>query len=633
MFLDGNGLPDRFAALTAGEALTIGETGFGTGLNFLCAWQLFRARAGAGARLHYLSTELHPLSVEDLARCAALWPELAAEAGALLARWDALPPAFHRFVLDAGRVTLTLLVGDAALTLPRARARVDAWFLDGFAPDRNPQLWSADVLAQVSRLSRPGATLATYTVAGVVRRGLHAAGFRVERVPGFGAKREMLRGVCEQPGAAAAESPWLRFPGAVSARRALVVGGGIAGTAAAASLARRGLAVTLVERREGLATGASGNAQAALHIRPSPHGTALTELVLAGVCLSMRWLAEYLPEDGRAWSRCGVLCLPRDAAEAARQQALAELGWPGGFARLLGDAEASAWAGVSLPSGGLLHERAGWVDPGALCRALAAQPGVRVRTGFEACALARHGDGGWRLHGTDGTVLTAEVVVLATGAALPWLPAVAALPLKPIRGQVTYLPASATSARLRTVLCADSYATPARDGLHCVGATFQVGEDDGTERVDDHIANLKALGELGPALAPRQGDPALSCLSGRAGVRHAAPDYLPLAGALADPEAFAGRFAALRRDARRPVAAEVPWLDGLYATLGHGSRGMVTAPLCAELIASMVAGEPLPLPAPVAAAVAPVRFLVRALARGRAGGGPQPPTGGNQGMP
>jgi tRNA 5-methylaminomethyl-2-thiouridine biosynthesis bifunctional protein len=193
VFLDGNRLAERFAALRGGQVLRIGETGFGTGLNFLCAWQLFEQEAPAGAGLDFHSVEGFPLDVEALRAALALWPELHGPAQALGAAWPGNAPGRHR--LPFGRVQLLLDIDDVAAALPRwADRSIDAWFLDGFAPAKNPAMWAEPVLAEVARASRPGATFATYPSAGWVRRGLQRCGFEARRVPGFGRKREMLVG-------------------------------------------------------------------------------------------------------------------------------------------------------------------------------------------------------------------------------------------------------------------------------------------------------------------------------------------------------------------------------------------------------------------------------------------------------
>lgn len=667
VFLDGNGLAERFAALAPHEHFTIGETGFGSGLNFLCAWELFARTAPHDARLHVLSTELHPFEADEFAEALSPWTGLAPLARELCAQLVSLPPAWHRCVFADGRITLTLLVGDASDTLAEADARVDAWFLDGFSPARNPVIWSDEVIAQVARLSRPGATCSTWSVAGDVRRRLRAAGFTVKRAPGFGTKRSMLRGVfggpvdhdtnAAMPGAgrtppvaastgldstapecagshgttrraprvARPAAPWLqRPPGRPDARTAIVIGGGLAGTSAAASLAARGLRVTLVDRHPALAAEASGNAQGVLYIKPSPHGTALTALSLAGVSFALRELVRRLPADGAAWSHCGVVVLAHDIAEADRYAQLAALGWPRSFVRAVDAGAAAHIAGITLPSGGLFYPAAGWVHPPALCAALADHPRIDVRLGWTVETLARDTADRWTVTNTAGESLHADVVVVASALDTVRLPALSHLPLKPIRGQITMVPATDASARLATVLCGESYVGPARHGRHCLGATFDVGDAATDLRPADDIANLVALRALAPALvdalATRDRDDttcAPEADGSRAAVRVVTPDYLPIAGAALDADVFRERFAALARDATTHFDDPAPWLPGLFVSTGHGSRGLVTAPIAGELIAALVTGEPLPLPTGVVQALAAGRFLARDLKRGQ----------------
>lgn len=792
VFLGGNDLAARFAALPPDGRFTIGETGFGTGLNFLCAWDLFARTAPPGARLDVLGTELHPFEADDLAAALAPWTEFAPLAADLVAQLGALPPGWHRCIFADGRVRLTLLVGDARETLREADAIVDAWFLDGFSPARNPDLWSDALFAEVARSSRTGTTCATWSVAGDVRRGLKAAGFTVKRAPGFGTKRSMLRGrfadaaptastgTATRPattrptstsvappttaprGTASGDAtvrhrtpardpaPWLRRPPALTgARTAVVVGGGLAGTSAAASLAARGLAVTLVERHATLAAEASGNPQGVLYIKPSAHGTALTALSLAGVSFTQRELARRLPADGTAWSRCGILVLAHDTAEADRHAQLAALGWPTSFLRAVDADTATAIAGVALPVGGIHYPTAGWAHPPALCAALARHPGIALRTNWTVRTLERDASGQWTVTSTAGEVLHADVVVVASALDAARLPALAHLPLKPIRGQITTVRATDASVRLATVLCGESYVAPARGGRHCLGATFQVG-DAGTDlRAADDLANLDALRALAPAFADAldaaavrtpdhtpdhiqdhitrdapgnapdrapdgnapddapvdlarhahdrrrtpdrhvavasirgaagtsartdiapdagamvapdsgadahpevaatvvpaddartssdaradadarpdtgaastlaHGTTATTDVTGRAAVRVVTPDYLPIAGAAVDADLFRERFAALARDATTPFDADAPWLPGLFVSTGHGSRGLVTAPIAGELIAALVTGEPLPLPASVMQALSTGRFLARDLKRRQSG--------------
>jgi len=622
VFLDGNRLAERFAGLASRANFAIGETGFGTGLNFLCAWRLFDQIAPAEARLHFVSTELFPLSAQDLGHALALWPELEPYAAALLAQWDDLAPGWQRFVFAGGQATLTLVIGDARETLPQLDAEIDAWFLDGFSPAKNPELWTRPLMQTISQCSRPGTTFATYSSAGHVRRALEAAGFRPERVPGFGPKREMLRGECVAPVARSYRAPWLNRPcRSAVPRDAIVIGGGLAGTAAASSLAARGVHVTLLERHPALAAEASGNAQGVLYAKLSPHDTALSRLLVAGYQFTLREIGRLLPEDRMSWSRCGVLQLAHDESEMIRQGLFAGQGWPPSFLRSVDRVSARAIAGVDVTAGGLYFERGGWVHPPALCEAFARHARIATLPMREALHLEGIGPGLWRVSSADGWSAETGLVVLATAADTRAFAASAQLPTHVIRGQLTYLPQVDTSARLATVLCGEGYIAPARGGSHCLGATFGI-RDPGTDvRGDDHRENLGLLRALSPALADAFAETTrdLDRIDGRAALRCVAPDYLPIVGTLVDPATFTSRFARLAKDATSRFTDQAPWLDGLFVSVAHGSRGLITAPIAGELIAAQALGEPAPLARNVADALSPARFLARGLKRSTRG--------------
>ncbi|MDO9618206.1 MAG: bifunctional tRNA (5-methylaminomethyl-2-thiouridine)(34)-methyltransferase MnmD/FAD-dependent 5-carboxymethylaminomethyl-2-thiouridine(34) oxidoreductase MnmC [Pseudomonas sp.] len=615
VFLANNQLPERFAALTADQQLVIGETGFGTGLNFLCAWQLFEQQAARGARLHFVSVEKYPLNKSDLQRALALWPELAPYAEQLLAQYVALHPGFQRLIFADGRIVLTLLIGDALELFGQLDAQVDAWFLDGFAPAKNPDMWTPELFSELARLSHASTTLGTFTSTGYVRRRLNEAGFKMKRVPGLGKKWEVLKGTFI--GAqVTAEKPWFtRPPQPVGERSALVIGAGLAGCATAASLAQRGWQVTLLERHAAIAQEASGNPQGVLYLKLSAHHTTLSRLIVSGYGHSRRLLEQL--QKGTDWDNCGVLQLAFDAKEAQRQTQLAAA-FPPDLLTNLDRNAAAAKAGIPLPAGGLFYPEAGWVHPPALCALLGQQPTIQLQLHQEALELRRDGDS-WQAWNGEQLLASASVVVLASAAEIKSFTQAAHLPLKRIRGQISRLPATTASRALSTVVCAEGYVAPVRLDEHTLGASFDFNSDDLTLNSADHASNLQLLQEISPELCDALNASALdpAQLQGRAAFRCTSPDYLPIVGPLADAAAFAEAYAVLSKDARQVPDAPCPWLDGLYINSGHGSRGLITAPLSGELIAAWLNDEPLPVPADVAQACHPNRFALRALIRNK----------------
>jgi len=619
VFLAGNRLPERFAAWRATRPFVIGETGCGTGLNLLCAWACFDAHAPAGARLHLVSTEKFPLTREDLARALGAWPDLAERARALIEQWPRPVAGVHRLWLDE-RVTLDLHLGDAAERLALLEGRVDAWFLDGFAPARNPEMWRPELFAAIAARSRPGATFATFTCAGVVKRGLAAAGFAWRKAPGFGRKREMLCGEIEAPPAQARRhaTPWFTPPAPRPPHRVAVIGAGIAGASTAAALARRGVEVTLIDRLD-RAELAELPLQGALYVKLAADTNRQSRVYLAGLLHSRRWLARLDPEE-EVWRRCGVLQLALGEKEQRRQaRFLANHPLPEAVVRGLDAEAAGAAAGVAVEAPALEYPEAAWVRPLALCARLARTPGIRFRQG-EVRSLERDGEG-WRLTFAEGEAELADQVVVATATEAGRFAETAPLPLQPVRGQLSQLRLPPGAPALKRVVCAGGYVPPAADGVLNFGATFGPGDTDTAEREADHAANLAelehglprfvaALREAGANLSP-------AALSGVVGIRAASPDKSPYAGPVPDAAAWRASYAVLARDATRIPDVPGAHHDGLWISAAHGSRGMASAPLCAELLASRICDEPLPLEQPLVDHLHPGRRLIRDLIQGK----------------
>ncbi len=579
VFLQQNNLADRWRRLGPVDGFVIGETGFGSGLNFLCAWQLWNEVAPLTARLHFVTCELHPLSKPELQRALGLWPELGDYSSLLLVQYGPMTPGWHRLTFAEGRVVLTLLVGDVADTLPRLEASVNAWFLDGFSPARNPQMWSPEILAAVADHSAPGATFATFTSAGEVRRGLAAVGFIVHKISGHGSKRDMLRGELEGN---------MTSPISLE-REAVVIGGGMAGCASAYGLARRGWKVTLIERHATLASEASGNHQGILYARLMPRKSPLSEFTLAGYQFTLRTLAQLLPQGEDTWSQCGLLQLAFDEREATRLHGIRQLGLPEELVLGLSQAEASAHAGMQVPAGGLFFPGGGWVSPPELCRALIDSPGITIQSGKEVASILSH-QGAWEMQDAAGhTMARSPVVIVACANHTLRFSQTSHLPLRSIRGQVTHIPSTFRSLDLACVICTEGYAAPSRRGLHTIGATYGNLEESIELRAADHEENLAMLSALSPDFydSLNVDKISVSTLDGRAACRCNVVDYLPLVGSVS------------------------PDMPGLYVNTGHGSRGLVTTLLSAEVLASALTDEPLPLPSDLMAAISPGRFLSR----------------------
>jgi len=624
VFLQGNDLPRRWQDHPHPH-FCVGELGFGTGLNFLLTWQAWQSLPPPRPDLHYLALEHYPLARHDLARALATWPELAALAARLLEAYPGLLPGQHRILLEDGRVRLDLWCEDVALALPdlagRGQPLVDAWYLDGFAPARNDAMWTAPVMAAVAALSRPDASFATFTAAGQVRRNLADAGFRVSKVPGFGRKRECLRGVLETPRArphAAATSRW-DLPERQPARpgSAIVVGAGLAGCATAAALARRGIAVTVLEQGA-VAGAASGNDQGILYTKLSRQHGALADFALQSYQFASTFYRALLRAGRLTVAQDGELCgsfqQSRDGAEMAEmREALVGLE---DFARVLDADQANALLGIEQPSAGYWYPGSGWLRPAAVCRALLDAGNIRV---IEHCgAVELQADGArWHAIASGAHLAQAECAIAAPGTGATAMAPFQWLPLQPIRGQTTSLPTAPAFAGLRAALCHEGYIAPARGQRHCIGATFDLHALDPATRADDNLANLNRLASAVPAWREPLAALDPGALEARVGFRCASADHLPVVGPAPELAGFLRDFGALRTNARLSISSAGTYLPGLYVNAAHGSRGLASTPIAAELLASLICAEPPPLSRALCRALSPARFLIRDLSRGR----------------
>jgi tRNA 5-methylaminomethyl-2-thiouridine biosynthesis bifunctional protein len=535
VFLQQNDLPARFATA---KRFTIGETGFGTGLNFLAAWQAFLQCAPADATLHFLSVEAAPMTCPQLARAHAMFPELTPFAHALREAWPLRIPGWHR--LSFGRVVLHLGLGDATARLREMQAQVDAWFLDGFAPAKNPTLWQQDVFSELARLSAPQATFATFTAAATVKHGLETAGFTVEKRKGFAHKRHMLRGQFSVPRVLAPHA---------SPRSVAVIGAGIAGSSAARALAERGCAVTLYDASP--AGGASGNPAGVLF----PKIERTWKPQVARSFLAYADMLRQLPAWQRegfacAFATCGMLKLPKDTRdEETLRAANTGLGLDVSVAHWCDAEEASHRSGTPLASGGLWFPHGTWVAPKTLCEALVQHPHIFLH----------------RQSVADLHALPHDALILANGfGAQAWIDT----PLFRTAGQLSQLPNHAARVPLQAVICHKGYAIPQTTGT-LLGATYDHENLALTLSEENHAKNLADAAQFLPHWLTSTDT---SMLQGRIANRVTTRDKQPLLG----------EHAALSAALGKPV----------YLTLAHGSRGLLSAPYGAQAIAAALFGEP-----------------------------------------
>jgi tRNA 5-methylaminomethyl-2-thiouridine biosynthesis bifunctional protein len=538
---------------------TVFDSAYGNGERFQTLLRRWRDDPARPARLHVIALDQSPL------------------------------PGFRRMPQPDAAVTLDLLCAPLDQALAQLDARLDAIDLHGIGHAGN------NFARALARLAAPGATLQARGLTQAQAHTLAGAGFDCA-IGADGVINAVF--TSRKP-----PSPWARK--SEPARRAIVLGAGLAGAAACERLCARGWQVTLVERHAQAAAEASGNLAGIYMPLLSKDDNIMTRISRAAFLYALAYwekIGGIGPGARIHGAACGVLQLARDADHASVQRSIAQLHrYPADYARWLEAPEAAALLQGPAPDGAWLFPQAGWAQPASVCAAMLDACGAALvrRFGVGSVSLMR-AEGQWTVLDSAGQpVASAPVLIVANGAGARQLAQSAALPLAAVRGQVTHLARGALPV-LPFVLCREAYLTPPIDGIHSLGASYDDDSDTTLRQAsqDQNLAKIRSLLD-DPALAPEEP------LAGRVGFRCVAPDRLPLVGALPDAEAGA-RIERLRDVTRH---------TGLYGLLGYASRGLSWAPLAAELLASQLDGEPLPLEAELAAALDPARFLVRARRR------------------
>lgn len=558
VFLGGCNLPQAWHGRSH---FVVGELGFGTGLNILALIRLWTQHRPKSGQLHIFTVEAHPLSKDQAQRALAAWPELAELADALLAQWPSLARGFHHIDLPAFGVRIDIAIMEVLDALKAWDGQADAWFLDGFSPATNPQMWRPEVLEQVAAHSAPGAAAATFTVAGAVRRGLTDAGFAISKMPGFGRKRERLEAVWP----ISAPRPRSKPP-----KRVAIIGAGIAGASLARAFRRLGVEPRVYEQdRPG--SGASGNAAALVTPRLDLGDGVSAHLYAQSFDHAVR---AYRRETPQAILRQGVLQLEAQDKDIERFDRVAKLDLfeRAALQRLAAD-EVSIHLGHNQSLGGLMLNPALVVHPQTILKAWL--PNTEKA---QIAVVTKHQDG-WALYGSDGTLLgLADCVCIAAGAGLG--PLAGAIPLQIVRGQVSMVKGHYDA----VPVTGDGYVVPMLGGI-LFGASHGRDQTDTSVLQTDNRDNLTRLRNFMPKIADKI-DP--DEIEARASLRAAGPDHLPVAGLL---------------DGQ----------DGVYVLGGLSGRGFTLSPLLADHIAALAVGRPSPLPLWLGQALLPGRFEQRRL--------------------
>ena len=642
VFVAGNDLAERWQQWR-NPTFVIAETGFGTGLNFLVAMRAFNEFRAANPdhplkRLYFITTEKFPLPQQDMQRALEAFPALKDEAQALASLYPMGLEGCHRLHFDNHSTTLDLWIGDVHELLPQwhspVNGLIDAWFLDGFAPSKNPDMWTDALFSQMARLSKTGTTFGTFTAAGVVKRGLAGVGFTIKKRNGFGRKRDMLTGVFDQDHENVQHK--LRLPAGPYYRyvngsldktsKVAVVGSGLAAATACLALVKRGICTTLYFDGDTLASGASGNPQGGFY--PQLHSEAsIASRIQAHSFLYARQAYDHTVEHAKvcgladvAHDFCGVIQLSFNDKVAERQNKLAAADvWPEALIKPVDSKEVSDIANLALPYSGLYIGLGGWLSPPQLVTAMieeALQSGKltlkpnHTYVSHEAVETTKQQvQIRFNLDSAESEeVITADHLILALGAGAVNASDFDSLSLRPVRGQVEAIPTQMPIEQLNTVLCHKGYMTPVFEGRHALGSTYVKNDLSTDVRSDETEMNLatheQALANTDIVQALQHDGKA------RAATRLGSPDHQPVVGALHNFDSLKEHYTML--GVGKPLTSAPVLPSSVVSTLTClGSRGLTTAPLMAEVLVSSLCKEPLPLSNDLLNAVNTSRFMTR----------------------
>ena len=575
VFLNGNDLTERLSQLHDYQYFCVGETGFGTGLNILTLWQLWQqVRLDNHSHLHVVSVEKFPLNKADLIRALNVWTELKPLAEKLIQQYPLPIAGCHRLSFPEERFSIDLWLGDAQdifPTIPKTQT-VNAWFLDGFAPSCNPDMWQANVLDHMVRLSDFGTTFASFSVAGVLKRGLKQHGIQISRPRGFGHKREMLKAIWLDTSQTETQSQDSETTIAAppksetsKQRKIAIIGAGIAGLSSAWAFAQRGHQVTIYEQNEPL-SGASGNPLALLNPKLCPIEQAHEHLMT----LSWQHALNFYPQ----FKAFRPIQVEQIALKNADELSGLVEQYPENV--LTANITLECFPETEFPS--LTLHQAGAVSPHQLRDEILQHANIRI----EKVKISR-------LESTDSQVTLwqdQQIIAITDHAIVCCAKQSAELfknypVLKPIRGQVSWVENSQRPLALDQAYSYGGYCMQLDTAQLILGASFYPNRDDAEVLTEDHVHNYELIHNVFPKYA--QGLPSVDTWQGRASVRAQSLDYLPLVGKIQN-------------------------FGQIYTFAGLGSKGFLFAPLCSEILAALILGELCPVPQSLLDKLNPQRF-------------------------
>jgi len=613
VFIKHNNLANRFeqACSRSERAIfRIAETGFGTGLNFLLALDGWFEKASKHSQLHFISFEKFPLTGDDLKKAHQAYPHLAELSAELRAHYPLLLPGWHDVWLFEKRIRLTLWFGDVLAGMPELDSasgnQVDAWFLDGFTPSKNPDMWQPNVYQQMARLSHDKTTFATYVADDDVQRGLQKVGFSVETKRGWSEQSQMCFGRLAQVRQHSSKAPWFNRPEPMTIGTAIVIGAGLAGASVAYRLAEAGWQVTVLEADSEVANHASGNLAGTIHPLITADWNLRSQWYLQGFEATLRLLLPWLARSEIQGNLAGLVQLAvTDVGEKRVKAALSRVGLPKAFAYWMTQSECEVKAGSSVSAAGLYFPQAGWVNPPSIVKRCLQHSNIHVEC-HQVVSRFERIENQWHVN-TQSDTFTADCLVVATGSLNAELNQTLGLPIRPVKGQVSHLSPEQQTAPLNCAVMHEGYSVTLDNGVAVTGATFEAPDMSLSLSVESHQANL----EITKTALPDWIQAEAKEVKGRVAFRPTTPDHLPIIGPVANPDWVEQNYLSQSHTHAVYRYPSQKYQPGLFVSNGHGPRGLMSVFLAAESIVADLQGGSLLQPLSLYHASHPVRFAIR----------------------
>lgn len=556
VFINGNNLEKRFQDLKPYSKFYISEIGFGIGLNFLITCKAWLNYTQQNQVLEFYSFDKYIFQLNDFKKFISSSPELKKYSAEFIKSYPKNIEGIQKISLFEGRVSLNLVIGDLTETQEyiKSMTHIDAWFLDGFSPPKNPDLWSKELINTIGNSCYESSTFSTYTSSGLVKRNLIDSNFTVYKTKGFSGKRHMLQG--NSLSKISSKGPY--------AKKVAVIGSGITGCILSYLLAQKGIEVDLYEQSESICSGASSHELLVTYPRLSAYDTAYGRFNLLSYLYATNF---YKNLKTKSWKKTGVLILNHDKETQKKQKALIERRSDGDIYQYVDALEASNLSGIDIKYDGLYFNEAGYILPNELCKFLVKSLKINIFTNSKIENLSSNDK---KTHFTIGKQhFEYDDVCLCTGSDSTKLVNVDGFSTK--RGQVSHIESSEKISQINLPICAKGYISPIVNNIHIVGSSYS--NHGHTEITDEeHLSNMTNLKIIL--------DDDAKVKSGKAGLRAVSKDHMPVVGKK----------------------------DGIFLNTCHGSRASVSAPICAEIISSLITNDSLPLQSRELSSLSPLRF-------------------------